>query len=76
MLMKELLEADKSAKGVDDASINARLDAVLEPIAKKHLDVETLKTRHSDSLDFYDCSVWSIKSALKEAFNAGLRFKK
>lgn len=40
-------------------------------IAKKHFSVKTLKTQNSDSLDFYDVAVWSIKTALEEAYKAG-----
>ena len=43
---------------------------LLEKIAKKYFEVETLETRNSDSLDFYDISVWSIRSALNDAFIA------
>ena len=43
----------------------------LETIAKKHLAIETLSTRKSDSLDFYNVSVWGIKAALITAYNAG-----
>jgi hypothetical protein len=38
-----------------------------------HLFIETLQTRHRDSLDFHDVSVWGVKSALQAAFDAGLR---
>ena len=47
------------------------LDKKLEQIAKECLNIETLKTRHSDSLDFYDVSVWSVKEALKVAYKLG-----
>ncbi len=43
----------------------------LEQIAHRHLNVETLATRHSDRLDFHDVAVWSIEAALKSAFEAG-----
>lgn len=46
-------------------------DEILEIIAKKILRIETLKSRGSDRLDFKECAVWSLKSALKEAFKAG-----
>jgi hypothetical protein len=46
---------------------------LLESIALDHLFIETLQTRHSDSLDFHDVSVWGVKSALQAAFDAGLR---
>ena len=41
-------------------------------IAKETLRIETLERRNSDSLDFYDCSVWGIKEALEAAYKAGL----
>lgn len=46
-------------------------DQILEEIAVKHLFVETLETRKSDRLDFYDVAVWSMKNALQAAFEAG-----
>jgi len=45
---------------------------LFEQIAKEHLQVETLETRNSDSLDFYDVSVWGIAAALEAAYQAGL----
>ncbi len=47
-------------------------DQLLTEIAKKHLSLETLETRRSDSLDFHDIAVWAIKDALQEAYEAGL----
>lgn len=46
-------------------------DAVLERIAAQHFRTETLETRRSDSLDFREVSVWSIKAALADAYRAG-----
>jgi len=43
----------------------------LTEIAQRHFQIETLETRKSDSLDFHDVSVWSIKDALTEAFELG-----
>ena len=43
----------------------------ISEIAKKHLNLETLETRNSDSLDFHDVAVWAIKDALQEAYEAG-----
>lgn len=40
--------------------------------AKKHLNLEALKTRNSYSLDFHDVADWS----LKEAYAAGLKAKR
>lgn len=46
-------------------------NALIEKIAQQHLWVPTLEERKMDSLDFYNLSVWSIKSALEAAFAAG-----
>lgn len=46
-------------------------DKALAEIAKRHLHLETLETRKSDSLDFSDQSVWGIKAALEAAYQAG-----
>lgn len=42
-------------------------------IAKRHLHVETLETRGSDSLDFHDVGVIGIRRALADAYNLGAR---
>ena len=52
-----------------------QLDELLTDIAKKHLNIETLETRNSDSLDFHDMAVWCIKDALKSAYKEGLQSK-
>jgi hypothetical protein len=49
------------------------VDKKLAEIARRHLRIETLETRHSDSLDFHDVSVWGVKTALKAAYNLGRR---
>jgi len=43
----------------------------ISEIAKKHLNIPTLETRSSDSLDFHEVSVWNIKEALTVAFREG-----
>ena len=50
--------------------IDAR-DALLRDIAERHLFLDTLETRNSDSLDFHEHAVWAIRSALEAAFEAG-----
>ncbi len=47
------------------------IDQILTDIARLHLDISTLETRRSDSLDFHNVSVWSVTHALKAAFEAG-----
>lgn len=46
-------------------------DDIIEALAEQHLRLETLETRNSDSLDFSDQAVWSIKAALQAAYEAG-----
>ncbi len=58
----------------DDASSNAIAESTAAEVARRHLTIETLETRHSDSLDFHDCAVWSIREALIAAFESGARF--
>ena len=57
-------------------AIQQQLDQLLTDIAKKHLNIETLKTRNSDGLDFHDLAVWSLKDALQEAYEADLSEKR
>ena len=45
-----------------------KIDSLLTLIAKQHLGIETLETRNSDSLDFHDVGVVSLKEALYAAF--------
>ncbi|WP_318828382.1 DUF6900 domain-containing protein [Burkholderia cepacia] len=47
-------------------------EKLLTAIAREHLLIDTLETRHRDRLDFHDCSVGSIRSALIAAFDAGV----
>jgi hypothetical protein len=64
----DVQEIKKRANGETTASIPE--EKLLE-IAKKYFNIETLKTRNSDHLDFHDCSVWGIKRALEAAYLAG-----
>ena len=52
-----------------------QIDQLLSEVAKKHLNIETLETRNSDSLDFYDVAVWSLKDTLEAAYEAGQQSK-
>lgn len=48
------------------------LDELLAAIAREKLGFTTLETRNSDSLDFRDVAVWSVKDALEAAYRAGV----
>ncbi|MCK6417934.1 MAG: hypothetical protein L6Q57_03220 [Alphaproteobacteria bacterium] len=51
-------------------------DQIFTHIAQQHLNIETLVTRNSDSLDFHDVSAASIKDALEAAYEAGRKAKR
>jgi hypothetical protein len=46
---------------------------LLTDIARRHLSLETLVTRNSDSLDFYNVPVWGVEAALREAYWQGAK---
>lgn len=50
-------------------------DDAIAKIASNILRLDTLETRHSDTLDFHDLAVWSIREALIAAYNAGKEVK-
>ncbi len=43
----------------------------LEKISQEKLGMDTLEQCCSDSLDFYDLSVWQVKAALLAAYEGG-----
>jgi hypothetical protein len=49
----------------------SNLTTLLTDIARRHLFIETLVTRNSDSLDFHNVSVWGVEAALREAYRQG-----
>lgn len=49
------------------------INNALENIAKDVGHLDTLETRMSDRLDFYDMSVWTIKNLMREAYEAGYK---
>ncbi|MBT0906972.1 MAG: hypothetical protein E6Z94_00710 [Streptococcus salivarius] len=50
-------------------------EEILTNIAKERIGAETLETRNSDRLDFYDISVWALKEMLEQAYEAGRQAK-
>ena len=56
-----------------DTETKKGFDSLLTELAQKHFpSVETLEVRNSDSLDFHEVYVESIRDALKDAFIAGM----
>ncbi len=49
------------------------IQAILNAIAREHLRIDTLESRHSDRLDFHDCGVAGLRDALAAAYAAGRR---
>ena len=54
-----------------EAAATAPRDRAIEEIAARVLNIQTLQTRNSDRLDFYERGVGSLKRALEEAYAAG-----
>lgn len=59
--MKKATKSSKTSKAIP---------ACLHDIARK-VGFETLETRKSDSLDFHDVAVWTLRDALLAAYEAG-----
>lgn len=68
---------DRTDESTDDhgGTLHMNKDETLRQIAAKHLNVETLDTRNSDSIDFHEVAVWSLRSALEAAYDAGASAK-
>jgi hypothetical protein len=49
----------------------AKVDQVLQEIAREKLGLDTLEEQKSDRLDFHEHAVWSIEAALRAAYEAG-----
>ena len=56
---------------MDSHPLTPLQQAILATLASQHLNLDTLDTQASDSKDFSEQAVWSIKAALEAAFRAG-----
>jgi hypothetical protein len=65
-----------TTRPVVSAAAPSERDAVIATIAQVHLGLETLESRHLDSLDFKDHACWAIRDALRAAFEAGRKAAK
>lgn len=52
------------------------MEQQIAKIARDVLGLDTLETRKSDRLDFYDLAVWKIREALADAYLAGMNDSK
>ena len=62
---------EELARDLEEINRQTKRDKALEKIAQETVWVDTLETRMSDSLDFYDISVWGLKYALQKAYELG-----
>ena len=46
-------------------------EEIVEEIARRILNIETLEAQLSDSKDFHSVAVWELKEALLEAYASG-----
>ena len=49
-------------------------EKTIAEIAELVLGIETLETRRMDSLDFHEVAVWSVREALRQAYETGYEF--
>jgi hypothetical protein len=63
--------AGETARALAQLPRRGSMNAAIKRIAREILDLETLKTRKMDSLDFHELAVWQIRKALEAAYNAG-----
>ena len=56
----------------DRAAARETQDEAVAKIAREVLGLDTLETRHSDTLDFSDQADWQLRAALEAAYSAGL----
>lgn len=54
-----------------DGVFDMNKDQIISQIAAKHLRIGALETQKSDSLDFHEVAVWSVREALGAAYDAG-----
>lgn len=66
------MERSKKQRKIAEDETPAVPRGVIAEIAKKYLRLKTIDTRNSDDLDFSDQAVWSLRTALEAAYNAGL----
>jgi hypothetical protein len=59
--------------GVEEPEQGDATDEVLQQIAASVLGIETLEVRGSDSLDFHEVNVVSLREALAAAYEGGRR---
>ena len=49
---------------------------LFEHIARERCEIDTLRTRGRDCLDFHDVSVWALLDMMQSAYDAGVLARK
>ena len=57
--------------GIARCEHEVAVDAKLASIARRTLNIKTLATRKTDSLDFHEVAVWQVLAALRLAHRMG-----
>ena len=57
--------------GIARCEHEVAVDTQLASVAKRILNIPTLETRNSDSLDFHEVAVWQLLAALRLAYRMG-----
>jgi hypothetical protein len=55
----------------EENELTGEQQRLMAGIARRRFGVATLSSRNRDELDFYSVAVWSIRDALREAYEAG-----
>jgi hypothetical protein len=66
-LTKRGQKSTTTEKGYSKMNVNE----ILTDIAREFLNIRTLETANSDSEDFHEVAVWSLKQALEQAYGLG-----
>jgi hypothetical protein len=64
-------QEQRCREGIAKCQQAVEVDEELASIARRIMDIPTLETRKSDSLDFHKVAVWEVLSALRLAYRTG-----
>ena len=64
-------QQQRCCAGIAQCEHEVAVDTELASVARRILDIPTMQTRKSDSLDFHEVSVWQLLAALRLAHRMG-----
>ncbi len=71
--MQDTVIINGKKEKISEMGMNRYLIIKFMEIARKKMNINTLLTQNSDSLDFHDVAVWQLRDAMLEAYKLGLR---